>query len=121
MRCQRSRCDASSVNVVGAIRDDHHDLDTEDARGNRTIAIGPATAAALRAWQRQQSADHLLAGASWADRSGFVVTNVNGSLPNPEAFSNLFVDLAKRAGLPQIRLHDPTTATQPPHSPAACR
>ena len=76
------------------------------ARGNRTIAIGPATAAALRAWKRRQSADRLLAGALWADSSGLVVTNVNGSAPNPEAFSNLFVDLAKRAGLRQIRLHD---------------
>lgn len=76
------------------------------ARGNRTISIGPATAAALRAWKRQQSADRLLAGASWADSSGLVVTNVNGSPPNPEAFSNLFVELAKRAGLPPIRLHD---------------
>lgn len=76
------------------------------ARGNRTIAIGPATAAALRAWKRQQNADHLLAGASWADRGSLVVTNVDGSPPNPEAFSNLFVDLAKRAGLPPIRLHD---------------
>ena len=76
------------------------------ARGNRTIAIGPATAAALRAWKRQQSADHLLAGASWADRSGLVVTNIDGSPPNPEAFSNLFVALVKRAGLPPIRLHD---------------
>jgi integrase len=76
------------------------------ARGNRTIAIGPATAAALRAWKRQQNADHLLAGASWSDRTGLVVTNVDGSPPNPEAFSNLFVELAKRAGLPPIRLHD---------------
>ena len=32
------------------------------ARGNRTIAIGPATAAALRAWKRQQSTDRLLGG-----------------------------------------------------------
>ena len=76
------------------------------ARGNRTIAIGPATAAALRVWKRQQSADHLLAGASWADHTGLVVTNLNGSPPNPEAFSNLFVELARRAGLPSIRLHD---------------
>ena len=41
-----------------------------------------------------------------ADSSGLVVTNINGSPPNPEAFSNLFVDLARRAGLTQIRLHD---------------
>lgn len=76
------------------------------ARGNRTIAIGPATAAALRAWKRQQSADHLFAGASWADRSGFVVTNVNGSPPNPEAFSNLFVDLPSAPDCRRRHKHD---------------
>ena len=32
--------------------------------------------------------------------------NVNGSPPNPEAFSNLFVDLPQRAGLTQIRPHN---------------
>ena len=76
------------------------------ARGNRTIAIGPATAAALRGWRRQQNTDRLLAGSAWADRDGLMLTNVDGSAPNPEAFSNLFIDLAKRAGLPAIRLHD---------------
>lgn len=76
------------------------------ARGNRTIAIGPAIASAQRGWKRQQSAERLLIGEAWADRNGLVVTNVDGSAPNPEAFSNLFVDLANRAGLPPIRLHD---------------
>lgn len=37
---------------------------------------------------------------------GLVVTNIDGSASNPEAFSNLFADLARRAGLPVIRLHD---------------
>ena len=45
-------------------------------------------------------------GEAWSDRDGLVVTNADGSAPNPEAFSNLFGDLAKRAGLPVIRLHD---------------
>lgn len=76
------------------------------ARGNRTIAIGPAIASTLRGWKRQQTAERLLTGEAWADRDGLVVTNVDGSAPNPEAFSNLFVDLANRAGLPPIRLHD---------------
>ena len=49
------------------------------ARGNRTIAIGPATAAALRGWKRQQNADRLRAGAAWADHDGLVVTNFDGS------------------------------------------
>ncbi|MDQ3390792.1 MAG: tyrosine-type recombinase/integrase, partial [Actinomycetota bacterium] len=35
-----------------------------------------------------------------------VVTIGDGSAPNPEAFSNLFQTLARRAGLRPIRLHD---------------
>jgi integrase len=76
------------------------------SRGNRTISIGPATVAALRAWKRQQSADHLLIGAGWQDRTGLVVTIADGAAPNPDAFSNLFGDLVERAGVPAIRLHD---------------
>lgn len=76
------------------------------ARGNRTIAIGPVTVAALRAWRKQQVADQLLMGSGWQDAAGLVVTVANGTAPNPEAFSNLFAKLVKRAGLPPIRLHD---------------
>jgi integrase len=76
------------------------------ARGNRTIAIGPATVAALKAWKRQQAADRLLMGAGWQDTTGLVVTVGDGSAPNPEAFSNRFHTLARRAGLRPIRLHD---------------
>ena len=60
----------------------------------------------LRAWRRTQAADRLLIGASWQDANGLVVTVADGSAPNPEAFSNLFHKLAKRARLPPIRLHD---------------
>jgi integrase len=42
----------------------------------------------------------------WIDTGGLVVTNVDGSAPNPERFSNLFAQLAVAAGLPVIRLHD---------------
>jgi len=76
------------------------------ARGNRTIAIGPVTVAALRAWRKQQAADQLLMGSGWRDAAGLVVTVADGTAPNPEAFSNLFAKLVKRAGLPAIRLHD---------------
>src|SRR6478672_9544280 len=76
------------------------------ARGNRTISIGPATAAPLKMWKRAQAEDRLLMGAGWQDEGGLVVTIADGSAPNPEAFSNLFETLARRAGLPRIRLHD---------------
>ncbi len=45
-------------------------------------------------------------GAGWQDRDGLVVTVADGSAPNPEAFSNLFLRLVKRSGLRSIRLHD---------------
>ena len=38
--------------------------------------------------------------------SGLVVTNVDGSAPNPESFSNLFAKLVAAADLASIRLHD---------------
>ena len=62
--------------------------------------------AALRAWRRTQAADRLLRGAGWQDANALVVTVADGYAPSPEAFPNLFHKLAKRAGLPPIRLHD---------------
>ena len=76
------------------------------ARGNRTIAIGPATAVALKAWKRMQTAERLQVGGGWQGEHGLIVTNVDGTAPNPEAFSNLFAKLVRAAGLPPIRLHD---------------
>ena len=76
------------------------------ARGNRTIAIGPKTCAALRAWKRTQTEERLFCGSAWQDTDGLVVTVANGSAPNPEAFSNLFRRLVRQHGLSPIRLHD---------------
>jgi integrase len=76
------------------------------ARGNRTIAIGPATVSVLRAWRRAQAEDRLLMGAGWRNDDDLVVTHADGAAPNPEAFSNLFGDLVKHAGLRPVRLHD---------------
>jgi len=76
------------------------------ARGNRTIAMGPATVAVLRTWRKQQTADRLFMGGGWQNVGDHVATLPDGAPPNPEAFSNLFAGLVKRAGLPPIRLHD---------------
>jgi integrase len=88
------------------LRQDHDHLDAEDGAGNRTIAIGPTTLAALRAWKRTQTAERLRIGGEWRGEHGLVVTNVDGTAPNPEAFSNLFAKLVRATGLPPIRLHD---------------
>jgi integrase len=76
------------------------------ARGNRTIAIGPKTCAALRAWKRAQAEERLFCGPAWQDTEGLVVTVADGSAPNPESFSNLFRKIVRQSGLPPIRLHD---------------
>lgn len=75
------------------------------ARGTRTIAIGPAVVSQLRTWRRTQTAERLVMGAGWPN-TGLVVTLPDGTPPNPEAFSNLFAKLTRRAELPPIRLHD---------------
>jgi integrase len=60
----------------------------------------------LKAWKRTQTAEHLQIGGAWQGDHGLVVTNIDGSAPNPEAFSNRFSKLVRAAGLPRIRLHD---------------
>ena len=74
--------------------------------GARTIALDPATVAALKAWKSQQAADRLLMGDGWQDRDGLVVTEADGTPVHPQVLSRRFKAAAKRAGLPVIRLHD---------------
>jgi integrase len=76
------------------------------AKGNRTISLGPATVAALRSWRTTQSAERLRLGSAWNGNEDLVVTNADGSAPNPEAFSNMFRHLVREAQLPPIRFHD---------------
>jgi integrase len=53
-----------------------------------------------------QNAGRLVVGAGWQNREDLVVTITDGSAPNPQAFSNLFHELVRKAGLRPIRLHD---------------
>jgi integrase len=77
------------------------------ARGNRTIAIGPMTCAALKAWKRAQTVERLFCGPAWQQTpTAWSSPSPNGSAPNPEAFSNLFRTLVRQSGLSPIRLHD---------------
>ena len=68
------------------------------ARGRRTLPIDPPLAAALR---HTRSATVAALG---PDR--WVAVDQAGQPYRPEAFSDLFVDLATEARLPVIRLHD---------------
>ena len=74
-------------------------------RGKRLIALDPATASALKENRGRQKEGHLARGALWRD-TGLVFTREDGESYHPERVSKLFVQAAKRAGLPRIRLHD---------------
>jgi len=75
------------------------------AKGRRSIALDPATVAALRDHRRWQLEDRLAVGPRWED-AGLVFTWPDGRPLHPERFSRWFEQHTRAAGLPKIRLHD---------------
>jgi integrase len=75
------------------------------AKGRRSLALDPATVAALREHRRCQLEERLAVGPRWED-SGLVFTWPDGRPLHPERFSRWFEQHARAAGLPKIRLHD---------------
>jgi integrase len=75
------------------------------AKGRRSLALDPATVAALRDHRRRQLEERLVVGSKWQD-SGLVFTWPDGRPIHPERFSRWFEQHARAAGLPKIRLHD---------------
>ncbi len=75
------------------------------AKGRRSLALDPATLAALREHRVRQLEDRLAVGPRWQD-SGLVFTWPDGRPLHPERFSRWFEQHARAAGLPRIRLHD---------------
>jgi integrase len=75
------------------------------AKGRRSLALDPATVAALREHRTRQLEQRLAVGPRWQD-SGLVFTWPDGRAIHPERFSRWFEQHARAAGLPKIRLHD---------------
>jgi integrase len=75
------------------------------AKGRRSLALDPATVAALREHRTRQLERRLAVGPRWQD-SGLVFTWPDGRPIHPERFSRWFEQHARAAGLPKIRLHD---------------
>lgn len=75
-------------------------------KGNRTLTIGDRVVAELKALRSAHAFERRRMGNQWGNAEDLVVTNADGSAPNPDAFSNLFQALSAQAGLPVIRLHD---------------
>jgi integrase len=74
-------------------------------KGRRSVALDPATVAALRQLRRRQLEERLAQGEFWTD-TGLVAIHVDGTPINPRLFSSWFAQHARAAGLPPIRLHD---------------
>ena len=75
-------------------------------RGRRTIALNPATVAALRAHQAGQAVEAAMAGDAWENTDGYVFTDELGRVIHPQSFTDRFKRYAKAARLPAIRLHE---------------
>jgi integrase len=82
-----------------------HVSEPKTAKGKRSLALDPATIAALKEHRVRQASERLAVGPGWRD-SGLVFTWGDGRPLHPERFSRWFDRLARETGLPRIRLHD---------------
>ncbi|GAA0402525.1 tyrosine-type recombinase/integrase [Microbispora corallina] len=95
--------DAGTLSVIEG-EDDDERLKSETSW--RTVALGEANVALLRAWRAKQMRERLAAGETWID-SGRIFTRENGAaLDREEYVSDRFAAIVKAADLPPIRFHD---------------
>jgi integrase len=82
-----------------------HESEPKTRMGKRSLALDPATLAALREHQAHQEQERADVGSAWRD-SGLVFTRPDGAPIHPDLITDWFRRLARAAGLPPIRLHD---------------
>ena len=86
----------------------YHDvglIQPKTTKGRRSIALDPATVAALQAHRIRQLEERLQWGEGWHD-SDLVFTRENGTTIHPQRMTSWFEQRSRDAGLPKIRLHD---------------
>lgn len=69
------------------------------------VALDAATVEALTAHRTRQRRERLAAGPAWV-QTGLVFTTATGAALHPADVTDHFQRLARRAGLPPVRLHD---------------
>jgi integrase len=79
--------------------------DAKTPKGRRSLALDPATLAALKAHQARQAEEKAIIGSDYRE-SGLVFTMPDGSPIHPQRISAWFLQHTRAAGLPRIRLHD---------------
>jgi integrase len=82
-----------------------HESEPKTRMGKRSLALDPATLAALQEHKGRQEQERADVGPAWMD-SGLVFTRPDGSPIHPDLITDWFRRLARAAGLPPIRLHD---------------
>jgi integrase len=82
-----------------------HESEPKTRMGKRSLALDPATLAALQEHKGRQDQERTEVGSGWRD-SGLVFTRPDGSPIHPDLITDWFRRLARGAGLPPIRLHD---------------
>lgn len=100
--------DVARVSVVRTLTVVGHDVlvsEPKTAKGRRSVALDPATVAALRDHRRAQRKEPLAFGDGWDDGQ-LVFTLEDGTRIRPTRLIAWFSQYARRAGLPAIRLHD---------------
>ena len=76
------------------------------AAGRRSVALDPATVAALRAHRARLLEERLSLGLGTPSPDDVVFAALDGSPLHPGQFSDRFDRLVKTAGVPRIRFHD---------------
>ncbi len=71
----------------------------------RTVGLGPATVAALRAHRRRQLEERMAWGEAWTD-SGLVFTAEDGTGLHPQSLRAVLRRLATAAGVPVVAFHN---------------
>lgn len=80
-------------------------VESKTAAGRRSVALDPATVAALKAWRKEQTAERLAWGVGWLNL-GLSFTREDGAPVDARWLDKWFVRHAQGAGLPAIRFHD---------------
>lgn len=79
------------------------DVKTEGSAG--VLPLPPSLVSVLESHRLGQLKERLAAGASWRD-TGLVFTTASGGPIDPRSVNRMFSSLCKKAGVPQIRVHD---------------
>ena len=80
-----------------------HESRGKTANSRRRIDLDPTTVLILRGWRAWQHAEQAAVG---IQHDGWVFADGDGRPVHPHAISQTFERIARRAGVPVIRLHD---------------